>query len=356
MFGQLNEVEGRFEELTSLMGDPSVAGDPKRYQEVALQQSQLSSTVLKWREYKKVRDDIEASKELLGDDDAEMREMARLELDELEPQLEKLNSDLKILLLPKDPNDEKNVILEIRAGIGGDEATLFAADLLRMYSRYSEGQRWKMEGISQSATDVGGFKEVIVMITGDVVFAKLKFEAGVHRVQRVPDTESQGRIHTSACTVAVLPEADEVDVQIDPNDLRIDFFRSSGPGGQSVNTTDSAVRIIHLPTGLTVSCQDEKSQHKNKAKGLKVLASRLLDLRQSEAHAIEADARKAQVGSGNRAEKIRTYNYPQNRVTDHRIGLTLYKLDSIVEGGGLGELVDACTAYFNAELLKSDGN
>jgi len=352
MFQQLDEVEGRYEELTSLMGDQSVAGDPERYREVAQQHAQLEETVQTWRTYKQVRDDLASSKELLQDDDPEMREMARAEVDELEERLEELDNALKLLLLPRDPNDERNVILEIRAGTGGDEATLFAADLYRMYTRYADEQRWKVEPISMSYSEVDGFKEIIALITGDRVYSHLKFEAGVHRVQRVPATESQGRIHTSACTVAVMPEADEVDVQLDPNDLRIDVYRSSGPGGQSVNTTDSAVRITHEPTGLVVTCQDEKSQHKNKAKALKVLASRLLEIETQKAHAAESDARRAMVGSGDRSERIRTYNFPQNRLTDHRIGLTLYRLDSIIEGEGLGEVLDACTAYFNAQLLK----
>lgn len=352
MFQQLDEVEGRYEELTSLMGDPDVAGDPDRYRDVARQQAQLAETVEAWRTYKQVRADLEASRELLADDDAEMREMARAEVDDLEQRAEALETELKLLLLPRDPNDERNVILEVRAGTGGDEATLFAADLFRMYSRFAEDQRWKLEVLSSSPSEVGGYKEIIALIAGDRVYSRMKFEGGVHRVQRVPETESQGRIHTSACTVAVMPEADEVDVHLDPNELRIDVYRSSGPGGQSVNTTDSAVRVTHLPTNLVVICQDEKSQHKNKAKALKVLASRLLEIETQKAHAAESDARRAMVGSGDRSERIRTYNYPQNRITDHRIGLTLYRLDAILEGPGLAEVVDSCTAYFNAELLK----
>ncbi len=354
MFGQLDAVEARFEELTALMGDPDVASDPRRYQEVAQQRSQLAETVEVWRQLKKTREDLQASRELLADDDEEMREMARMELDELEPKAAQLEQELRVLLLPKDPSDDKNVVLELRAGTGGDEATLFAADLLRMYSRYGESMRWKMEVLSSSATEVGGFKEAIVLISGDRVYRRLKFEGGVHRVQRVPETESQGRIHTSACTVAVLPEADEVEVNLNPTDLRFDVYRASGPGGQSVNTTDSAVRVTHLPTGLVVQCQDEKSQHKNKAKALKVLSSRLLERMQQQAHCEQSDARRKMVGSGDRSERIRTYNYPQNRVTDHRIGLTLYKLDAVIEGTAFHEVVDACTAYFNAELLKGE--
>ncbi len=352
MFSKLDEVETRFEELTARMGDPEVAGNPKRYAEIAREQSSLAETVEVWRDYKKLGAELEAAKELLSDDDQDMRDMAKEEIDALEPQMEALKERLQILLLPKDPNDAKNVLLEVRAGTGGDEASLFAANLLRMYSRYAETLRWKVDIVSASPTEVGGYKEVIALISGKQVFARLKFESGVHRVQRVPDTESQGRIHTSACTVAILPEAEEVDVQITDNDIRIDVYRASGPGGQSVNTTDSAVRITHIPSGLVVTCQDEKSQHKNKAKALKVLASRLLEMETSKANAEQSDARRAMVGSGDRSERIRTYNYPQNRVTDHRINLTLYKLDSIMEGDALPELIDGCVAYFNAELLK----
>ena len=354
MFSKLDEVEARYEDLTARMADPEIAADPRRYSEVARESASLEETVTVWREYKRQKEEHDSAKELLTDSDPEMREMARLEIETLDAELERLTEQLKLLLLPKDPNDDRNVLLEVRAGTGGDEASLFAADLVRMYTRYSDAQRWKIETIGQSTTEVGGFKETIVLISGKKVYSKLKFESGVHRVQRVPDTESQGRIHTSACTVAVLPEADEVDVQINDNDLRIDVFRSSGPGGQSVNTTDSAVRITHVPTGLVVTCQDEKSQHKNKAKALKVLAARLLESERAKADKELSDARRAMVGSGDRSERIRTYNYPQNRVTDHRINLTLYKLDGIMEGSGLGELIDGCTAHFNAELLKGE--
>ena len=352
MLSQLDAVERRFEELTSQMGDPEVAGNPRAYAELAREQAGLGETVEVWRQYKAARDELAEARELLGEDDPEMREMAREEVALLEQRLESLDAELRVLLLPKDPNDDKNVLLEIRAGTGGDEASLFAGDLLRMYTRYAETQRWKIELVSASPTEVGGYKEVITMISGHRVYAKLKFESGVHRVQRIPETESQGRIHTSACTVAVMPEADVVEVDIREADLRIDVFRSSGPGGQSVNTTDSAVRMTHVPSGLVVSCQDEKSQHKNKAKALKVLAARLLDLEQSRAHAVESEARRKMVGSGDRSERIRTYNYPQNRLTDHRIGLTLYRLDEILQGASLAEVVDGCTAFFNAELLK----
>ena len=353
MFTQLDAVEARFEELTLLMGDPEVAGDPRRYAEVAREQSGLAATVEAWRRYKQVQVELESARELLGDDDPEMREMARAEVSSLTAELERLDAALRVLLLPKDPNDDKNVIVEIRAGTGGDEASLFAADLLRMYLRYAESMRWKVELVSSSPTEVGGYKEVIALVSGDRVYARLKFESGVHRVQRIPETESQGRIHTSACTVAVLPEAEAVEVELNDADLRFDVYRSSGPGGQSVNTTDSAVRVTHLPTGLVVTCQDEKSQHKNKAKALKVLASRLLESERAKAADAESEARRKMVGSGDRSERIRTYNFPQNRLTDHRIGLTLYKLDQVLQGH-LQEVVDACTSYFNAELLKGE--
>ena len=352
LFTELDEVEDRYELLNATMGDPEVATNPNRYREVAQEAAGMEPTVQVWRDYKKCRDGLADAREMLDDPDAEIREMARMEIGELETQLEALDAELRVLLLPKDPNDEKNVFLEIRAGTGGNEASLFGGDLLRMYTRFAETNGWKVELVSSSATEIGGYKEVIVMITGDQVYARLKFESGVHRVQRIPETESQGRIHTSACTVAVLPEADDVDVSLDRNEIRIDFYRSSGPGGQSVNTTDSAVRITHLPTGLVVMCQDEKSQHKNRAKALKVLASRLLEHERAKADAEQSEARRAIVGSGDRSERIRTYNFPQNRLSDHRIGLTLYKLDEIMAGPALEDVVEACTAHFNAQLLK----
>ena len=354
MFNQLDEVEKHYEELTSLMGAQEIASDPKRYNEIAKEHRGIEITVNTWRAYKGGRDELESARELLEDDDPDMREMARAEVDELTARLESLDQALRVLLLPKDPNDEKNVVLEVRAGTGGDEASLFAADLFRMYCRYAESLRWKVEPVSSSSTEVGGYKEVIALISGDQVYARLKFESGVHRVQRIPETESQGRIHTSACTVAVMPEAEEVEVDLKENELRIDVYRASGPGGQSVNTTDSAVRITHLPSGLVVSIQDEKSQHKNRAKALKILASRLLEMESSKQHEEQSEIRRQMVGSGDRSERIRTYNFPQNRLTDHRINLTLYKLDQVMEGSALGEVVDSCTTTFNAELLKGD--
>ena len=349
---QLDEVEARFDELGSLMGDQEIAADASRYRAIAQEHDRLAETVEAWRGLKKARADREAAKALLGDADDEMREMAKLELAELEAAITTLEQRLRILLLPKDPNDDRNIILEIRAGTGGDEASLFCAELYRMYVRFAQTVGWQVETLSTSESEVGGFKDVTAQINGDQVYARLKYEAGVHRVQRVPETEAQGRIHTSTCTVAVMPEAEEVEVNIRPEDLRIDVYRSSGKGGQSVNTTDSAVRITHLPTNTVVTCQDERSQTKNKSRAMKVLAARLLEAERERAHSAESDARRAQVGTGDRSERIRTYNFPQNRLTDHRIGLTLYHLDAVVEGPGLGEVIDACTQYFNAELLK----
>jgi len=353
MFGRLKEIEHRYAELENLLGDPEVVSRPAVYQRYAKEHADLTDLVHTFRDYEKTRRQIEETQRILRENDEELKEMAREELSELRDDLAALEKRLKILLLPKDPNDERNVLLEIRAGTGGDEAGLFAGDLFRMYARYAEKMGWRVEVISSSpAGGVGGFKEIIASIEGRGAYSRLKFESGVHRVQRVPVTESQGRIHTSAVTVAILPEAEEGEVNIDPNDLRIDVFHSSGHGGQSVNTTDSAVRITHLPTGLVVSCQDEKSQLKNKAKAMKVLRARLLDRMVRKQNEEIAQARKSQVGSGDRSERIRTYNFPQGRVTDHRIGLTLYSLDQFLDGE-IEAMIDALIAHFQAEALKS---
>jgi peptide chain release factor 1 len=326
--------------------------DQSQYQKYAREHGELSPLVTVYRSYVEVSRELEDNKELLSDPDPEMKEMAREEIKSLSAEKEKLEAELQQLLIPKDPRDNKNVIMEIRAGTGGEEAALFAADLFRAYSRYAERQGWKIALIDESLADAGGFKEVIVSISGNKVFSRMKYESGVHRVQRVPKTETQGRIHTSAITVAILPEAEEVDIDINPSELKIDVFRSSGCGGQSVNTTDSAVRITHIPTGTVATCQDEKSQHKNRAKALVVLRSRILAKKVEEHDAEISKDRKSQVGSGDRSEKIRTYNYPQSRVTDHRVGLTLHKLDQIMDGD-LSEILDAMAAHFQAEELKS---
>jgi peptide chain release factor 1 len=352
MLDKLAEVEKRYEQLELLLSDPKVLGQQKEYSRVAKERAELEEIVSCYRSWKKAEREIEENRELLKDKDEALRELAKEELAALRERKEELESRLKFLLLPKDPNDARNVILEIRAGTGGEEAALFAADLFRMYSRYAESRGWRVEVMSSNPTGLGGFKEIIVLIEGGAAYSRLKFESGVHRVQRVPETEGSGRIHTSAVTVAVLPEADEVEVDIDPKDLRVDVFRSSGPGGQSVNTTDSAVRVTHLPTGLVVSCQDEKSQHKNRAKALKILRARLLEKKQQEQHSEIAATRKLMVGSGDRSERIRTYNFPQGRVTDHRINLTLYKLDRIVEGQ-LDEVVEALATHYQAEALQA---
>jgi peptide chain release factor 1 len=349
MFERLEEATLRYRELEELIGSPDLAGNPTRLREVAQELSSLRETVECYGRWKGLRHRLEDSRGMLADPDAELRELARAEASELEAELESCEKELKRLLVPRDPNDSKNIVLEIRAGTGGDEAALFAAELFRMYSRFAERQGWRVELLSLSETDVGGFREAIALVTGRDVYRYLKYESGVHRVQRVPVTESQGRIHTSTVTVAVLPEAEAVDVQIDEaKDLRIDVYRSSGPGGQSVNTTDSAVRITHLPTGLVVTCQDEKSQHKNKAKALKILRSRLYDAERARQDAERADARRGQIGMGDRSERIRTYNFPQNRMTDHRVGLTLHKLDSVIEGE-LGEMLEQLAVAFQAE-------
>jgi peptide chain release factor 1 len=352
MFSKLGEVEERFIDLEREMMQPEIAADPKRYRSTAKQAAELRPLVTTYREYKQIEAELLEYQELIQGDDEELKFLAQEELPDLQVKKEVLVDKLRHLLLPKDPNDEKNVVLEIRAGTGGDEAALFAADLFRMYSRYADQCRWKVEILSQNMIGVGGFKEIIALVQGQGVYSQLKFESGVHRVQRVPSTESQGRIHTSAVTVAILPEVDDVELEIKPNDLRIDVYRASGPGGQSVNTTDSAVRITHVPTGLVVSCQDEKSQHKNKAKGMQILKARLFDLKQQEQHdQISAD-RRQQVGSGDRSERIRTYNFPQGRITDHRIGLTLHKLEQVM-AGDLDEIISALITFYQAEALKA---
>jgi peptide chain release factor 1 len=348
---QLDDVERRYEELTAQLGDESVVNDPEKYRKAAKAQRDLEEIVEAYREYKRLADAFGQAQGMRTESDPDLRQMAEEEITELQPRIDEQVEQLRFLLLPKDPNDDKDVLLEIRAGAGGDEASLFAAEMFRVYSRYAEGQRWKVELTSMSESGAGGVKEVIALISGNKVYSRLKYESGVHRVQRVPVTEQQGRIHTSTITVAVLPEADDVEIKIDPKDVRIDTFCSSGPGGQSVNTTYSAVRMTHLPTGLVVSCQDEKSQIKNRAKAERVLRSRLYELElEKQMQAIGAD-RRSQVGTGDRSEKIRTYNFKENRVTDHRIGLTLHQLDRIMEGE-IGELLDACTSHFNARKLK----
>jgi len=354
MFQKLDEVENRYQELERLLADSKVLANPKEMQKLARERAEISKLVETYRVYKKVSEEIQESRDLLLESDEEMRELAKSELQSLKEREAALEQEIKVLLLPHDPRDEKNVFLEIRAGTGGEEAALFVADLFRMYAKYAEVSHWRVEVMSQNPTGLGGFKEIIALIEGKGVYSRLKYESGVHRVQRVPVTESSGRIHTSAVTVAVLPEADEVEIEINPNDLRIDVYRSSGPGGQSVNTTDSAVRITHIPTGMVVTCQDEKSQHKNKAKALKVLRARLLDQLIEEQRSEISEERRSQVGSGDRSERVRTYNFPQNRVTDHRLGLTLHRLDSVLEGD-LGELIDALNTHFQAETLKSRG-
>ncbi|HXZ30688.1 MAG TPA: peptide chain release factor 1 [Terriglobales bacterium] len=354
MFERLDQIESRYEELTRALASPEVISDSAKYQKTAKAHSEITPVVERYREYKDLKRGIADSRTLLSQEkDPEMRAYAQEELDKLEARVNGVEEELKVLLLPKDPNDEKDVILEIRAGTGGDEATLFASELFRMYTRYAETQGWKVEVLSTSESGVGGLKEVIAMIQGDRVYSRLKYESGVHRVQRVPKTEQQGRVHTSAVTVAVLPEAEDVDIKIDPKDLRIDTFCSSGPGGQSVNTTYSAVRITHVPTNTVVSCQDEKSQIKNREKAMRVLRSRLYEMEMEKQQEALAKERKAMVGSGDRSEKIRTYNFPQNRVTDHRIGLTIHQLQEVMDGK-LQPLVEALVTHFQAEKLKQE--
>ncbi len=354
MLDKLAEVEKRYEQLENLLIDPQLLSKQREYSKIAKERAELEEIVTCYREWRKVEQEIQENRELLQENDDALRDLAKEELSVLRTRKEELESRLKVLILPKDPNDTKNVILEIRAGTGGEEAALFAASLFRMYMRYGEFRGWRVEVMNSNPTGLGGFKEIIALIEGRGAYSRLKFEGGVHRVQRVPVTEASGRIHTSAVTIAVLPEADEVDVEIDPKDLRVDVFRSSGPGGQSVNTTDSAVRMTHLPTGLVVSCQDEKSQHKNRAKALKILRARLLEKKQAEQRSEIAATRKLMVGSGDRSERIRTYNFPQGRVTDHRINFTLYKLDRVMEGE-MDELVEALLTHYQAEALQATG-
>ncbi len=354
MLEKLEQIEARYEELTQELSSPDVMSDQAAYIKAAKQHRSLGEIVAKYRELKSLRDELAGAEELLATaDDEEMRELARVEAESLQARVEQAEEALKFLLIPSDPNDEKNVIVEIRAGTGGDEATLFAAEMLRMYQRYAERQGWRLEILDASESGIGGVKEAIALIEGDKVYSKLKHESGVHRVQRVPQTETSGRIHTSAITVAVLPEAEEVDVKIDPKDLRIDTFCSSGPGGQSVNTTYSAVRITHLPTNTVVSMQDEKSQIKNRDKAMRVLRARLQEVEEQKQHEAVASERRAMVGSGDRSEKIRTYNFKENRVTDHRIGLTIHQLNLVMEGA-LDEIINALVTHYQAEKLKAE--
>jgi len=351
MLDKLAEVEKRYVELEGMMSDPQLLNQQREYSKLAKERSDLEEIVVRYREWLKVEQEIIENRQLLDENDEAIRDLAKEEVALLRARKEELENKLRILILPKDPNDDKNVIVEIRAGTGGDEAALFAAELFRMYSRYAESRGWRVEMMSSNPTGLGGYKEIIMSIEGQGAYSRLKFEGGVHRVQRVPVTEGSGRIHTSAVTVAVLAEADEVEIAIDPKEIRIDVFRSSGPGGQSVNTTDSAVRITHIPTGIVISCQDEKSQHKNRAKGMKILRARLLEKKQDEQQSEIAATRKLMVGSGDRSERIRTYNFPQGRLTDHRINLTIYQLDKVMEGA-IDEVVEALITHYQAEALR----
>ncbi len=354
MFDKLEAVEARFIEIESRLGDPDLASKPGEFRKLSQEHSSLIELVAEFRQYRRIQSEVRSNRELTTEKDAEFASMAHDELKRLVPELEVSKAKLQILLLPTDPNDEKNVMLEVRAGAGGDEAGLFVGELFRMYQRFAEKQDWRVEIFSVNPTGIGGFKEIIAMVTGSRVFSRLKWEGGVHRVQRVPATETQGRIHTSTVTVVVLPEAEEVDVQINPSDLRIDVFRSGGAGGQGVNTTDSAVRITHNPSGIVVVCQDERSQLKNKGKAMKILLSRLLDLEQERSTKEHSDSRRAMVGTGDRSERIRTYNFPQSRLTDHRIGLTLHNLPDVMEGR-VDEVLDALANHYQMEALKAQG-
>lgn len=354
MIDKLQSIEDRYMELSQKISDPEVIANVAEWQKYVKEHAALEEIVTKYREYKKIVDDIKSTKELISGDDPELKEMAQEELDELEKREDEILKEIKILLIPKDPNDEKDVIMEIRAGAGGEEAALFAYDLFRMYSMYAEKNRWKVEVMSSNETDIGGFKEVILNISGKGAYSRLKYESGVHRVQRVPTTEAGGRIHTSTATVAVLPEVEDIDVEINPNDIKIDVFRSGGHGGQSVNTTDSAVRLTHIPTGIVISCQDERSQLQNRERAMKILRAKLYEMAMAEQEKEISETRKSQVGTGDRSERIRTYNFPQGRVTDHRIGLTLYRLQSVLDGD-LDEIIDALITTDQAEKLKNIG-
>ncbi|MGE4231743.1 MAG: peptide chain release factor 1 [Bacteriovoracia bacterium] len=355
MFAKLDDVLKRFETIEQKLSDPAVISNNNEFRALSKERSDIKELVEKYREYKSVVRQIEENKVLLEDKDEDLRSMAKEELTQLRASEETLSEEMKILLLPKDPNDDKNILLEIRAGAGGEEAALFVGELFRLYEKYAATQRWRVEPMSISPTGIGGFKEVIALVTGDKVYSKLKYEAGVHRVQRVPKTETQGRIHTSTVTVAVLPEAEEVEVHINPADIKFETFRAGGPGGQSVNTTDSAVRLTHIPTGVVVSCQDEKSQHKNRDKAMKILRARILEAEREKAEKEQSDARRSMVGTGDRSERIRTYNFPQSRLTDHRIGLTIHQLPDVMEGN-LEPVISALTTHYQSELLKKQND